>query len=191
MQESANLLCCCCLCMLQCVMQCIGSIIKTLNHFSVIVMSVTGESFWDSAKSGSVIFFSQFPLFAIVSSVESIVNVAGVISTAILPTFAAYMMGEYFGFSSVTLLMAVVVVFLVNLSVSSIFMATFSEAMTSLFVFYVLEMKMVEYGIKPRPLYSETLTIDQLMGMDLRNYPPLQIMTMAQPIVAGYVSAYQ
>ena len=58
MRSTDNLMCCLCLCLVQCFLTCIEALLKTLNHFAVILMSYTGQDFVDSAKTGSVIFFS-------------------------------------------------------------------------------------------------------------------------------------
>lgn len=46
-----------CLCLVACCVSCIEHLIQTLNHNAVIVMSVTGESYINSAKSAFSLIF--------------------------------------------------------------------------------------------------------------------------------------
>ena len=40
-----------CLCLVTCLLKCIENLIKVINHFTVIMISVTGEDFISGAKS--------------------------------------------------------------------------------------------------------------------------------------------
>ena len=46
-----------CFCLLACCLRCLEDLIDTLNHNAIIVMAVTGESYWDCAKSTISLIF--------------------------------------------------------------------------------------------------------------------------------------
>lgn len=52
-----------CICCIQCCVSSIEALIQTLNHYAIIIMSLTGQGFVDSAKTGGIIIFSHPALF--------------------------------------------------------------------------------------------------------------------------------
>jgi len=57
-----------------------------LNHNAIIVMSVTGEDFIDSAKSAIYLIYNNFGLFVAVEMVEFLLKVCVLFLTILLPT---------------------------------------------------------------------------------------------------------
>lgn len=71
---------------MKCCFSMIEEIVKVLNHNSIIVMSITGEDFIDSAKSAIYLIYNNFGLFVAVEMVEFLLNVCVLFLTILLPT---------------------------------------------------------------------------------------------------------
>jgi hypothetical protein len=84
-----------CLCILACCLSCIENLIKTLNHYSIIVMSVTGENYINSAKTALSIIFENFALFYIVDMMADIITFLGIIITVGIPTLTGFLIVKY------------------------------------------------------------------------------------------------
>ena len=76
----------CCLCIVRCCLSFIEELVKVLNHNSVIVMSVTGEGFIDSAKTAIYLIYNNFGLFVAVDMVQFLLNVCVLFLVVLLPT---------------------------------------------------------------------------------------------------------
>ena len=159
-----------------------------MNHLSVIVMAITGEDFMDSARTGAVIFFTELPLFAVLSTVDSAVTFAGVLFTTFVPTVIALGISTRLVLVNYEIVFIIVPAFFGGLVIGSIFLATFSESMTSLFVFYALEKKLVQYGLRAPSILPDQRIVnaDQIADADLRMFTPRQMLDLGYPIVAGY-----
>ena len=79
------------MCLLICLVRMIEDLVRTLNHNAVIVMSVTGEGYIDSAKSAIAIILGNFPLFYIVDMIGTVVSLLGIIFIVGLPTLIGYL----------------------------------------------------------------------------------------------------
>lgn len=67
-------------------------LLETLNHNSVIVMSVTGESYFDSARSALSLVFENFPLFFLVDLMSHMVTITGVFFICALPGLIGFLL---------------------------------------------------------------------------------------------------
>lgn len=56
-RENKNLAVAVCLCIVSCLLKAIEDLLKVLNHYTVIVFSVTGEGYVDGAKSTMGLLF--------------------------------------------------------------------------------------------------------------------------------------
>ncbi len=84
-----------CLCCLACLISQIEYLLKVLNHNAIIVMTVTGEGYIDSAKSAAGIIFQNFGLFNIVETINSIVFIGGIVLSVGIPTLAGVLIARY------------------------------------------------------------------------------------------------
>ena len=75
-----------CLCLVACCLACIEDLLRVLNHNAIIVMSVTGESYVDSAKTAITIIFDNFGIFMAVDIISDLVTFMGTLICAGIPT---------------------------------------------------------------------------------------------------------
>lgn len=68
-----------CLCIMSCLLKMIEDLVKVLNHNAVIVMSVTGESYVESAKTTIGILSRNLPLMTVATIITNLLVFWGVI----------------------------------------------------------------------------------------------------------------
>lgn len=69
--------------------------IQTLNHNAVIVMSVTGESYINSAKSAFSLIFENLGLFWVVDFISDLVKFFGILVCVGIPTLTGFLIIKY------------------------------------------------------------------------------------------------
>ena len=143
----------CCLCLIACCLQCIEDIIRVLNHNSIIVMSVTGESYIDCAKTAISIIFENFGLFYIVDFIGDLVTFFGVLATVGIPTFLAVIILGYadLGQSPTNkteeVAYTAIAVFFLSVLIASLIISLIGEALSCVFIFYCFDKKFRGMGI--------------------------------------------
>lgn len=65
--------------------RCVEDYIKVLNNNAIIVMSVTGEGYIDSAKSAISLIFSNFSLFIIIDYFSSFYDLFAAVFIGLVP----------------------------------------------------------------------------------------------------------
>lgn len=81
--------------MVACCLSCIENLVNTLNQNAIIVMTVTGESYINSAKTALSIIFENFALFNIIDFISSLVTFFGILLTVGLPTLTGFLIIRY------------------------------------------------------------------------------------------------
>ena len=137
----------CCLCIIACCLSCIEDLFKVLNHNSIIVMAVTGESYWDSAKTTIGIIFENFGLFYIVDFISDLVVFFGILASVGIPTIVGILIltsqtenGGHIAYSAVA-------IFFLSLMIASMIISMVGEALSCVFIFYCFDKKFKSMGI--------------------------------------------
>lgn len=116
---------------------------KVLNQNAVIVMSVTGESYIDCAKSALAIIFENLGLFYIVDFIGDMVVFFGILSAVGIPTVIGFLIVRYGHKQTDTadITFTCVSIFFMSLMLSSIIIPMISEALSCIFIFFCFDRK--------------------------------------------------
>ena len=129
-----------CLCLLRCFIQSIEEIVKVLNNNAVIVMSVTGESYIDSAKHAIYIIVQNFQLFLVVEIINSLITFCGMLFIAGVPAIIGYFLLSVSSPDPSTktdyTTAGVVIIVLASFMIAMLFLSVISESLSSVFIFY-------------------------------------------------------
>lgn len=79
-----------CICCLGCCLKYMEDLLETLNHHAIIVMSVTGESYFDSARTTLSLIYPNFPLYFLVDIMNHVVTITGIIFVCGLPGLISF-----------------------------------------------------------------------------------------------------
>jgi hypothetical protein len=134
----------CCVCILRCCFTAIEEIVKVLNHNSIIVMSVTGENFIDSAKSAVFLIYNNFGLFVAVEMVEFLLNVCVLFLTILLPTGLGLILlkltySQAPNDEVIYMMLSAIAIMVICLLISMLTITLLSEALSCVFIFYCLD----------------------------------------------------
>lgn len=137
-----------CFCLLGCCISILEDLLEVLNHNAIIVMSVTGESYLDSAKSAISLIFDNFALFFLVDVMSTILTLAGILLISGVPSVIGYFLLKetnsnpdqpYEG-------LGVAAIFLISLLIGSLFLSILSESLSCVFIFYCFDKKFHQMG---------------------------------------------
>lgn len=128
-----------------CLLAQIERFVKVMNRFAVIIMSFTGEDFVTSCKSTGIIIFKNLGVFSVITIVSNFFYYSGLLLCTGIPTTIAGIVVSNIDIKDPT--MPILLVFFSSLLITNIFLATFTETLTSVFVFYSLDLQLQEYGI--------------------------------------------
>lgn len=126
-------------------------ILKILNHYATISMAMTGQGYIASAKTAGLLIFNDVALFATVDIISGFLFYGGIIFCVGIPTILSVVILLYTpAFSSIPFLLIlymVITVLLFSLIIGMGFISTFTDALSSVFLFYCMDKKLMEYGV--------------------------------------------
>lgn len=133
-------------CLLACIMRCIEGFVEILNHNSIIVMSVTGENYLNSAKTALGLIADNFPLFWIVDFIGDMVQLYSLVVCVLVPAVIGG--GIVWGRYEIedTAVISGVIIFLLSWIVTSIILGILYEALSSVFIMYCFDRKLRTRG---------------------------------------------
>lgn len=147
-----NAIIACCLCLVGCCLSCIEDMLQTLNHNAVIVMSVTGESYINSAKTALSIIFENFGIFYIVDFFSDLLVFFGVVLCVGIPTLIGFLVIRYQYNTDDTPTpeanYAAIMIFFLSILVSCVIIGMLGEALSCVFIFYCFDRKFARMGIR-------------------------------------------
>lgn len=129
-------------CMLRCILVRLEFWTRIINNYAVILMSLTGHGYLDSALTGGAIIFSNPVAFTSFSLISYFIRVAGTFTCAFIPTLVSYFLFDSLGVPNNLIAVGMGIVLFFSIMVSVVLLETFVEAMDSMFVFYCLEARM-------------------------------------------------
>ena len=125
--------------------------LEVLNHNSIIVMSVTGESYIDSAKSTISLIFDNFSLFFVVDIISSIVQFTGIILICGVPSFVGYFLLRETAENPddhTYIAIGMVAIILISILIGVLFLGVLGEALSCVFIFYCFDKKFNQLGFQ-------------------------------------------
>jgi hypothetical protein len=142
-----------CLCIVRCCLSFLEDLIKVLNHNAVIVMSIKGEGFIESAKTAIYLIFNYFGIFISVEMVNFLLNLSVFFLTIVFPTALGFLLlkltyNQSASDESLYLMIATSVIFIVCVTISLLTITILSEALSCVFIFYCLnqQFRRLNYG---------------------------------------------
>lgn len=142
-----------CLCIVRCCLTFLEDLIKTLNHNAIIVMSVKGEGFIDSAKTAIYLIFNYFGIFISVEMVEFLLNMSVFFLTIITPTALGLLMlkltyNQSAADEGTYLFITTSAIFLICIMISLLTITILSQTLSCVFIFYCLnqQFRRLNYG---------------------------------------------
>lgn len=128
----------------RCCLSFIEEIIRVLNHNSIIVMSVTGENFIDSAKNAIYLIYNNFGLFLAVELVEFLLKVCVLFLTILLPTGLGLVLlkltyNQGSNEEPIYMMISGLIILIICLLISLLTITVLSEALSCVFIFYCLD----------------------------------------------------
>ena len=148
-----------CLCLISCCLRNLEHLLKILNHNAVIVMSVTGENYINSAKTTIGILSRFLPLLSVADIITGLLVFWGIVIIAGITGFGAWLFTEAKG-GDLTEVMIITV--LGSIMVSSLVLSVLVEAMSAVFIFYCFDVRFRELGYGGHNMPPEI--IDALNG---------------------------
>lgn len=171
-------------------MSMLEGLLQTLNHYAIVVMSFTGQSFVDSAKTGCVVVFSHPELFAVLSSVRSFLMISGVLFLGGIPTLTSVLLSKVMGMGEADVAVGMFT-FITSLIIACFFLCTLSETIVSMFTFYCMDRQLQVYGVRDLPpAGTQPYSYDHLVNQNLSDLTPVGMMTAAYPYVSGEAPGY-
>ena len=111
-------------------------------------MSVTGESYINSAKTALSIIFDDFALFNIVDFISSLVTFFGVLITVGVPTLVGFLIIRYARNADTYISSyGAVAIFFLSIMVSGLIISIIDSALNCVFIFYCFDKKFRSMGI--------------------------------------------
>jgi hypothetical protein len=142
-----------CLCIVKCCLQFLEDLIKTLNHNAIIVMSVKGDGFIDSAKTAIYLIFNYFGIFLSVEMVEFLLNMCVFFLTIVTPTALGFLIlkltyNQSAADEGIYLFVTTAAIFIICVTISLLTITILSQTLSCVFIFYCLnqQFKRLNYG---------------------------------------------
>ena len=180
-----------CLCIVKCCLQFLEDLIKTLNHNAVIVMSVKGESFIESAKTAIYLIFNYFGIFISVEMVEFLLSMCVFFLTILTPTALGLLMlkltyNQSAADEGIYLFLATAAIFIICMTISLLTITVLSQTLSCVFIFYCLnqQFRRLNYGSVnrvPQQLQGLFSQIEEQGGQSNNEFN-----NQSQPVNNGY-----
>lgn len=158
-QSNKNIAVAICLCMISMCLRNLENLLKILNHNAIIVMSVTGENYINSAKTTIGILSRFLGLMSVSDIITGLLVFWGVIIiTGLTAVISYYWVSNE---SSDVIAMIMVISILGSIMISSIVFSVLVEAVSSVFIFYCFDVKFKELGFASHNMPAE---INEALG---------------------------
>lgn len=139
-------------CCVACILSCIEELVKVLNHNAIIVESITGENYIDSAKSAIGLIFDNIGVFMIVDFFVDFMEIYATIFAVLIPAFIGggiiYSIESPSENSITFAVYGGIIILLLALLMSNVILGMMEEVLASIFIFYSLDMKLKRMGVK-------------------------------------------
>lgn len=130
------------LCCLLCCISVIEDIIKTLNNNAIIVMTVTGESFINSAKHAIYLIMYKFGLFAISDAIGTLIMLCGMVFIAGIPAIIGYFLLKRVNPDESFVTTGMALIIFSAIMIGLLFLSVITESLSSVFIFYCMDRRL-------------------------------------------------
>lgn len=111
-------------------------------------MTVTGESYINSAKTALSLIFENFGVFYIVDFFSDLINFFGILVSVGIPTLVGFLIIRYGREASTyQASYAAVAIFFMSILIAGLIITMIGEAMSCVFIFYCFDKKFRSMGI--------------------------------------------
>ena len=145
-QSIANAVFRCCVCMLQCCLRSLFTYVKILNNYNMIVISMTGESYLDSAKLTGYLILSNFDMFDRFKLTSYFVYIGGLTISSGIPTFIGLYLMHMDGMVYYQLVIYGAIIFFLSFLIGIVVYTTLMESVNAMFVLYCFETSATQFG---------------------------------------------
>lgn len=132
--------------MLQCCLRGVYTFIKILNSYNMIVISLTGESYLDSARLTGYILMKNFEMFELIKLTSYFVYIGGLVTSSAIPTFIGVYLLQREGVPYEVNLICGAIIFFLSMIIGIGIFSTLMEAVSTMFVVYSFETSAAEIG---------------------------------------------
>jgi hypothetical protein len=150
-----------CLCIVSMCLRNLENLFKILNHNSVIVMSVTGENYINSAKTTIGILSRFLGLMSVSDIITGLLVFWGVVLITGISSVISYFWLEGKGLSTDVMTMLMIVTVLGSIMISTLIFSVLVEAVSSIFIFYCFDVRFKELGYSSNNMPAE---INEALG---------------------------
>lgn len=134
-----------CLCLLSCLIKLLEDLLKVLNHYNVIMMAITGESYIESAKSTMGLLWRELGMLQITSIICNFLILWGLILSVGVPCILSYLLMRDKPAEDIGPVIALVAV--LSLLLSMVVFELIVESVGCIFIFYSLDKQFIERGL--------------------------------------------
>ena len=134
-----------CLCLIECVIKCVEDLLKVLNHFSVIMLAITGESYVNSAKTTMGLLYRELAMLQITSMISNFLVFWGLLISVGIPSLLAYFLMT--GKAEDDQLGVVGLVAVLSILMSMVIFEVIVESVGCIFIFYSLDRQFIQRGM--------------------------------------------
>ena len=132
--------------MMQCCLRGLYIFTKILNNYNMIVISLTGESYLDSARLTGYILLKNFQMFELINLTGYFVYFGGLVVSSAIPTaIGAYLLQQE-GMPYEVIVICGAIIFFLSMVIAIGIFSTFVEAVSAMFVIYCFERSAAEIG---------------------------------------------
>lgn len=154
-RETKNIAVAVCLCIVSMCLRNLENLFKILNHNCVIVMSVTGENYINSAKTTIGILSRFLGLMSVSDIITGLLVFWGIVLITGVTSFISYFWLDSRNLGSDVMAMLMVVTILGSIMVSSLVFSVLVEAVSSVFIFYCFDVRFKELGYSSNNMPNE------------------------------------
>lgn len=161
-RENKNIAVAVCLCIVSLCLRNLENLFKILNHNSVIVMSVTGENYINSAKTTIGILSRFLGLMSVSDIITGLLVFWGVvIITGITAVISFLWLHGKEGLSDGDMAMLMIISILGSIMISNLVFSVLVESVSSVFIFYCFDVRFKEMGYSSNNMPAE---INEALG---------------------------
>ena len=136
-----------------------------LNQNAIIVMTLTGEDYIDSAKTGVSLIWDNLELFIIVQIMDDIITLTGVICSVGIPSVIGFFVLQY-GYvpepSTFEMAISLILIFILSLMIALLALGMFGIVINCVYIFYCLDKKFYDMGISIPSAPKEVLKLFEI-----------------------------
>lgn len=130
-----------CRCLFHCSLSLLEGFVHSMNHYSLIMCTLEGDSFVSGAKSAGVLYYSYSSSFGVINLVDTFFSWVGLFVCVGMPMVAGVLTLDLLGLGPISSVVAAIGGLAAVLACTSL-VQTFSETACSVFLFFCLDKRL-------------------------------------------------